>query len=349
MAANQPEPFGVALVGLDHWYNAFPMAEALRASRLAELRWVIGADAQRARAVAGQYGAANYATEVRRALDDPSVQAVVCFTSVDQSADLCVAAAGAGKHLVSIKPMAMDLEQAGRIVEAVQRNRVKYFPGSASYLFFASHQAFKTWISEGRIGKLVAAHGVFHAGLPQSWPDRTAPGWFTDPQRVPGGAWIDHAIFIIQAFRDIFGAEVRRVSGTMGNLKHLDLGVEDYGQATLEFSNGGLATIQSTWLGADAAHRQSLEFYGTQGTIVWDTLLGKVALAGQFDSPTPGWSLVDRPADRTARATGIIEHLIDCARCDKETLFTVADDRAALAAALAFYAAARQGKAVDVL
>jgi predicted dehydrogenase len=322
------------------------MAEAINTSGQAELRWIVDANQARAQTIAEKYHAPRFALDYEQALQDPEVQVVTCFVSPDKSAGLCIAAAEAGKHIISIKPMAMNLDEADRVVAAVKRAGVKYFPGAGSFLFFGHNLAFKKWSDAGRIGKLIAASGTFHADLPRDWPDSSNPGWFIDPKRVPGGAWIDHAIYYMHVFRKWFGTEIVRAEGAIDNLKYPSLAVEDYGQAIFTFANGATATIASTWLGAPGAPRQSLEFFGSEGTLVWDSLLNKVAVAGKFGEELSGWIEIARPAEPVSRATSIIEHLITCIREDRTPLCTAEDDRASLAASLAFYEAARAHRAI---
>jgi predicted dehydrogenase len=342
------EPLGFALVGLDHWYNAFPMADAILAVDSAQLRWVVGDDEERTQSVARRFDCVQHTGDFELVLKDPAIQVVTSFVSSEKSAELCIAAAEAGKHIISIKPMAMNLDEADRVVDAVTGAGTKYFPGSASHLFFAANQVFKKWIDEGRIGKLVAASSTFHAGLPRDWMDSASPGWFADPSRVPGGAWIDHAIFYLQVFRKWFGAEIVEVEGKIANLKYPDVAVEDYGQGIFTLSNGAVVTATSTWLGAPGAHRHSLEFFGSDGTLVWDSMLNKVAVAGRFGEEFSGWIQVAKPSEPISRTASMIEHLIECIQDDATPVCTVEDDRIALAAALAFYEAARARRPISL-
>lgn len=346
MSSNLRSPLGFAVVGLDHWYSALAVAEAISTYPDAQLRWVIDANVERAQAVAEKNHALRYSTDYADALADPEVEVIAGYTSIDQGPEIYIAAAEAGKHILSIKPIAMNLDAAGRVVQAVRKAGVKYLPGSSNYQFSATHQKFKEWINGGRIGQLVAGASIFHAGLPSDWPGSNQPGWFVDPKRVPGGGWIDHAIYFVQVFRSFFNAEVASVEGTTGNLKFHDLAVEDFGQATLTFTNGAIATLTSTWLGAPGASRQSVEFFGTQGTLVADTLLNKIAVTGDFGAEMKGWIQLARPEESTSRPHLMIEHLIEAIRSDGETLYTVEDDYANLAASLAFYEAAQSRRSV---
>jgi predicted dehydrogenase len=341
-------PFGFALVGLDHWYNGFPMLKAINASPLSKLLWISDDNPEHLGEMVKEHHPKHHTTDYREVLDDPDVQVITSFTSSDKNAELCIAAAEAGKHLISIKPMAMNLEEADLVVNAVKQAGVKYFPGAASHVFYQTYQTFEKWIKQGRIGDLVVTNSLFHASLPQDWPTSDSPGWFADPERVPGGAWIDHAIFYIQVFRTIFGSEVVTIEGVTTNLKYPELPLEDYGKSIFTFDNGGIATITSTWLGAAGANRVGLEFYGTEGTLVWDSLINKIGITGDFSPELPGWILLDQPPDKVSRAVKIIAHLVTCIEQDKETICTVEDDRTNLKIALAFYEAAKRKSAVQL-
>jgi predicted dehydrogenase len=339
-------PLGFAVIGLDHWYSALSVAQAISTYPHAHLCCVVDANANRAQSVAQQNHARYHSTDYLEALADPEVDVIACYTSIDKSPEIYIAAAEAGKHILSIKPIAMNLEAAGRVVQAVRKAGVKYLPGASLYLFSATLQKFKEWTESGRIGQLVAGACDFHAGLPREWPDSNQPGWFVDPKRVPGGAWLDHAIYFVQAFRTLFGAEVAEAEGTIGKLKYHHLEVEDYGQATLTFTNGAIATLTSTWLGAAGASRQSTELFGTQGTLMWDSLLNKIAVAGDFGADMKGWIQLGLPEEQVTRTHLILEELIESIHTGRETLYTVEDDYANLAACLAFYEAARSGQRV---
>src|SRR3712207_7695453 len=56
------------------------------------------------------------------------VDVVCCFTSADEVADVSIRALEAGKAVVSIKPMAMNLADADRVMETVRRTGGRYFP-----------------------------------------------------------------------------------------------------------------------------------------------------------------------------------------------------------------------------
>jgi predicted dehydrogenase len=325
------------------------MAEAVKVSGGTDLHWVIDTNLDRARFVAEKYQAFHVGTDYEKALKDPDVDIVTVFASPDKSPDLCIAAVEAGKHIINVKPMAVNLHEADRIVAAIRRYGVKYFSGAGSHLFSDTNQYFKNLIDEGKIGTLLGALAIFHGFLPRDWPDSTKPGWFVDTKCVPGGAWIDHAIFYLPVFTKLINSDISQVEGIVQNLKYPDLAVEDYGQAILTFSNGVVITITSSWIAAPNARRQNIEFIGSEGMLVWDTLLNKIAITGKFGDELKGWIQVDEPSGPHSRAKLMIDHLIACIHENREPMCTVEDDRSYLALSLDFYKSAHSHRAVSLL
>lgn len=119
------------------------------------VRVVVVADPQAERAERGRVmsGAESALTEPEKAVEHPSVDAVVIVTPTDTHARLIEAAANAGKAVFSEKPIALDLAQTQRVVRLVQERNVpvqlgfmrRYYPGYAKA---------KAKIEAGELGKL---------------------------------------------------------------------------------------------------------------------------------------------------------------------------------------------------
>jgi predicted dehydrogenase len=116
--------FGV--LGTGYWAQE-AHATALAASDRAELVAVWGRDPAKTEAVARRFGIAGH-TDLDRLLAE--VDAVAIAVPPDVQAELAVSAAAAGRHLLLDKPLALSLEAADRVAEAVAANRV------ASLVFF---------------------------------------------------------------------------------------------------------------------------------------------------------------------------------------------------------------------
>jgi predicted dehydrogenase len=329
--------FGFA--GLDHWYNAFPTLEALVQHPDASVVALAHRDPVRAREAGERYGIA-VAPSYDEVIGSDAIDVVCCFTSADEVAEVSIRALEAGKAVAAIKPMAMNLTDADRVVEAARRTGNYYFPNDAARRFFPANVQFKDWIEEGRIGDVLAAHCVFRAALPREWPDSDAPGWFADRSRVPGGAFLDHAIYHVDLLRWLLGSEVVSVTGMTSNVRYPDLPVEDYGHAVLRFANSAMGSIEDTWTSAPAAPREALEVVGDRGALIHDTAIGQLLRTGDFG--LGGWSQTSPPAARSS----FISHAIGVLRGEEPAFSGAESARTNLAVCLAIYEAARTGREV---
>jgi predicted dehydrogenase len=332
----------IGIVGLDHWYTANSLATRIAANEQCELAGVADDDASHAREVAATAGVPEVATsDARRLIEDDSIDVIASFISSDRNPAVCISAAEQGKHLLSIKPLATTLDDADRIVEAVHQHGVKFLPSESRGRLSPHNQKLKTWFTEGRFGTLITASFSLWSTLPMRWPGDQNPGWFADPARCPGGAWIDHSIYSLDLVRWLTGEEVASIGGVVANLKFKDIPVEDYGIANAVFEGGAVATIEDTWHRPGNGFRTAVSMVGTDGALLQDSTTGKLSLSGSFP-PFDGWVQVTPEA---AHADGL-DHLVSIVRDEAEPIATVEDAWHNLAVCLAFYDAARRGTAV---
>jgi predicted dehydrogenase len=200
---------------------------------------------------------ASYADAVTRA----DVDAVVIATPSGTHAEIAVAAAEAGKHLLVEKPIDITLPRVDSIIEAAERAGVILacvFP-----LRFAAgvHKA-KAALDAGRLGRLTLADCYVKWFRPQSYYDGSWRGtWALDG----GGALMNQAIHNIDLLRWLAGP-VKSLIGRTATLAH-EMQAEDTASALVTFENGALGVIQgatSSWPGDPAR----VELHGDRGTIV---------------------------------------------------------------------------------
>jgi len=328
----------IAFIGLDHWYSAVPLARAFAARDDVEVAGIADRDEARARQIAEQVGVADSTADAARYLDDPTVDVVANFTSTERSAPVTIAAARRGKAILSVKPLANTLAEATEVVRAVTRAGVTFVGADSRPRAFPFSERLRDWHAEGRFGTLLTASYRLGGVMPEAWPGESGPGWWGDPERAPGGAWIDHAIYHLDLFRWLTGAEVTRVSGMVANLRHHDLGVEDYGHATVEFSSGLVATVEDTWVAPPRGAHTTMTLVGTEGALSFDSLTGQLSLSAGGE----GWTHAPAPA----RHVSVVDDLVAVFRGEREPHGTVADAWHNLAACRAFYEAAATGTPV---
>lgn len=163
-------PVRIAVIGLDHWYTAISLAGAIAAHPEAELAGIWDADPVRAEQVAAKVGNPPVVSTPEQLLDDDQIDVAATFASVEKNPDLCVRAAEQGKHIVSIKPLARTLDEATRIVRAVQRAGVAFVPSESRTRATPFAQQLRAWVDEGRFGRPLTASHQAWTGLPQGWP-----------------------------------------------------------------------------------------------------------------------------------------------------------------------------------
>ena len=82
-------------------------------------------DEDRARTVSNKYGVSTHYTNYQALLNNADIQAVSIATPDFAHAEIAIAAAQAGKHILCEKPLATTVEAAQAIVEAAQTAGIK--------------------------------------------------------------------------------------------------------------------------------------------------------------------------------------------------------------------------------
>jgi predicted dehydrogenase len=212
------------------------------------------------RALAQKCGAA-WVADFREAVARDDVDAVVVATPSGTHADVAVAAAQAGKHLLVEKPLDITLARVDSIIQAAAQAGVvlaAVFP----LRFTEGAQRAKAAMEAGRLGQLALADVSVKWFRPQSYYDGSWRGrWATDG----GGALMNQAIHNVDLVQWLAGP-VTSVVGRTARLAHT-METEDTASALLTYANGALGVIQaatSCWPGDPAR----VELHGDRGTIV---------------------------------------------------------------------------------
>jgi predicted dehydrogenase len=338
----------VAILGLGHWYSAFPLARALIEYPKAELVAVAWHDREQLEEFAGRFRIRAY-SDYDELLKREDVDIVQITPPVAQIPRCTIKAAQAGKHIILGKPMAMSVQEADQMVRAVQAARVKCvsYPGTVRLTL----AELKKKIDEGLIGDIIVMHETRRWSIAEDWFRSGKPGWFTDPKQVPGGAFIDEGIYAIEELRWLAGAEVVEVEARMANLVHKDLELEDWGMATFTFANGVIATLEASWTinsprKTGPSPKQNgivrLEVVGTRGELLddWLRIPGIAILARD----APYWVFERREGERFGPVHPLaLDYLITCLEENREPVASIEESRRSLTVALAAYESARKG------
>jgi predicted dehydrogenase len=340
-------------MGLGHWYSAYALARTLVEDPRAALRAVAWPQAQQLQEFATTFGVEAY-SEYEALLQRPDIDIVLIVPPVADIPACTIKAAQAGKHIILGKPMAMTVAQATAMVNAVEASGVVCVPYQGTHRLRA--RALKQRLEAGTIGDIVVMHGTARWSIAEDWWCSGRPGWFADPRQVPGGAFIDEGIYVVELLCWLAGSAVVQVEAKMANLVHTDLQVEDWGMATFTFANGILATFEASWT-INAPQKtgpspkqnsvRRLEIIGTRGEIIEETL--RLPERAVLAAGASGWVFErDQGVPYGPAAFLPLTHLIECLENQRQPAVTIQEAHTALRVALAAYAAARRGTPVSL-
>ena len=226
---------------------------ATQAAARCEVVAIGSRDRARAEAAASEFGIARAHGSYEEVLADPEVDAVYNPLPNDLHERWTIAAAEAGKHVLCEKPLAMNAEEAERMVEACASAGVVLME-AFMYRLHPSWESVRELVSSGRIGEL-----------------RSVQSWFSyyndDPANIRniaeagGGALYDIGCYAVNLSRMLFGAEPSRIRASMTFDE--SMGVDVLTTALLEFDRG-VATFTVT---TRAETDQRVHVYGTEGRI----------------------------------------------------------------------------------
>lgn len=249
----EPVRFGVistAKIGLERVIPAMMQGDAVRIEAIASR------DLGRAEEAASRFGIAKAYGSYEQLLADPSIEAVYNPLPNHLHVPVSIQAAGAGKHVLCEKPIALDADEAKTLIEARDRTGVVI-----AEAFMVRHhpqwQKAKALVDSGRIGRLAAIQAVF------TYMNRD-PKNVRNQADIGGGGIYDIGCYPIVTARYLFGEEPLRALALIEC--DPDFRTDRLASAILEFPEGQAQFICSTQLAA----QQRLQILGTEGRIELD-------------------------------------------------------------------------------
>lgn len=251
-----------------------------RAQQDCDLLWAFDTDKEAAtRRIAGT--ATRVADDVQDILADDRVLAVVICTPTFTHADLVVAAAEAGKHVLVEKPMSLTLGDCRRMINACSTAGVKLVVGQ-TIRFWGAFLRARQLIDEGVIGTPWAAQ-IHRMGATSPTPvdaqdsGRLQRPWRYDT-RLAGGNILEGVVHELDLTRAIFGDVQAASCIASGNLVDGDHRAPILMQAMLEFDGRRQATVRMGGLvGYDGGGNW---ISGTRGTLHFDQWEGPISVRG---------------------------------------------------------------------
>jgi len=235
-------------------------AESLKSIPSAELTAVCDKNEDRAKSFAKKYNCRHYADYNELLKKEKDADCVIVCTPHAHHAEITISSANAGKHVVTEKPMAMNLEEADKMIAACKKNNVKLFVVKQNR-YNEPIKRLKDAINQGRFGKIFYGNTTVYWSRPQEYYDE-------DPWRgtkADGGVLMNQASHHVDMLRWLMG-DVESIKATTGTLTH-KIESEDTGLVILKFRNGALGTIVATTCVFPHNLEGSVTIMGTKGTV----------------------------------------------------------------------------------
>jgi UDP-N-acetyl-2-amino-2-deoxyglucuronate dehydrogenase len=188
-------------------------------------------------------GATGYSDLAAFCSSDIDGAIITCRTSLRLR--VALALARAGKHVLSDKPMAMNVAECAEIIRACAEGNVVLM-GGYNFRFWKTWRLVKRIMDSGELGPPIHMYFVYNTGMiPRSEWEETLQSDWTDPSSTFGGGWLTHGDHGIDLARWLFSAEFTEVLADMRRLRYPEYELEDYGVMHALMDNGATVLIHS--------------------------------------------------------------------------------------------------------
>lgn len=193
--------------------------------------------------------------EFPRLLDARDVDAVLIAAPTHVHARIAVSAFEAGKHVYLEKPLAADLHEAARVIDAWKASGTVGMMGF-NFRHDVRYQELRRRMATGEIGRIVAVRTVFTTGR------REIPAWKRS-RTAGGGALLELASHDFDLVRYVCGREIAAVNAQLRSMEHED----DWARVSLRLDDGLSVECLASTCAVDEAR---FEVYGDAGKLAVD-------------------------------------------------------------------------------
>jgi predicted dehydrogenase len=227
-----------------------------------------------AKKAAEEINCAVWTVQYRELLERADIDLIDCCTPNHMHEEIIIAAAKTGKHIYCEKPLAMNVEQAKRMVEAVKQASVKT-QLTFNFRFFPAIYRAKQLVDSGFLGRVFSFRGRYFRS---SYIDPTKPlSWRLSKEISGGGALHDLGSHIIDLLYYLLGpfSSVQATLETLIKERPVKAGssqkglvnVDDFALITAKLHDGTIGNIEVSRMGTGVNNECLFEIYGEKGAI----------------------------------------------------------------------------------
>ncbi len=317
-------------------------AQAIQRVAGARLAAVCDIVEEKARAAAEKYGAVPY-LDYRELLARDDVQVVNIATWSGTHADIGIAAARAGKHVIITKPIDINLDKIDKLIATCRQHGVK-LGATHQFRSYGSYLRLKRAIEEGRLGRIYFGHAFVPWWRGQNYYDSAE--WRGTWRLDGGGCLMNQGVHWVDLIQWLVGpvAQVQAYTDTFAH----QIEVEDAAVAAVRFTSGALGLI----MGSTVTYKgrpTRIEVQGEKGNVIIDGDVithWQVGDEEQTGTAAAETSAADPMAGLANAVDAHVAQITDVLRAveeNRDPALSGQEARAAVAVVLAIYDSARTG------
>jgi len=254
---------------------------------------------------------------------------VMITTPSSRHISLAIQAAQHDCHLFIEKPLSDSLQKVDDLISIVKDKNLISLVG-CNMRFHPGLMIIKDLIANGTIGKIVSAKVEFGHYLPNWHPWEDYRKGYSARIDLGGGVILD-AIHEIDYIQWLFG-DVESVFCFSENIKSLEIETESVAAILIRFSNGIIGEVHLDYIQRD--YSRNCHIIGTEGTIKWDDVAGKVFL---YKAKEEKWQTFKNPKgwDFNCMYIDEIRYFISCVQKNEKTTLDIKQSERILKTAIA--------------
>jgi UDP-N-acetyl-2-amino-2-deoxyglucuronate dehydrogenase len=208
-----------------------------------------------------EYKIRSFYQDYKKMIAAEKLDAVIICTPSGLHPEIGIFAASQKLHVVTEKPMAIDLESADALIKACDKNGVKLFVVKQNRLN-TTLQLLKKALNKNRFGKIFLVQSNVFWQRPQSYYDQAK---WRGTWEFDGGAFMNQASHYVDALYWLIGPVDHVMAETATMERKIE--TEDTGSAILKFRNGVIGTLNVTLLTYPKNFEGSITVLGEKGTV----------------------------------------------------------------------------------
>jgi predicted dehydrogenase len=263
-------------------------AEALRRVPGAEIVAVASRRRSHADALAARFGVPTATDDWHRVIGDGAVDVVHICTPNDLHFEIIEAALGAGKHVVSEKPLTTTSDESAELVRLADEKGV-VAAVHFNYRFYPLVQHARALVRRGEVGAVHLVHGHYVQdwllyASDYNWRLEADAGGPSRALADIGSHWMDLVQFvtgrrIVRVFADLFTVhETRqRPADAVETFRQSEretvpvpVTSEDGGNVLLQFEGGARGVVTVSQVSAGRKNREWFEIDGAERALAWN-------------------------------------------------------------------------------